>query len=189
MSDDEELSLYAPRSLVDVEPASAEQELVSVAAPAPRVRWGRATALQLAAGGIAGFLVPFCFYVVPQGQLFGAIGLVGDAIWIVIFIISAAVVGVVGGGIPLLVAWLSWLVVSRSRRGLRREMLAAVLGAIGGSLVPSALPFVLMAGIGAPWPFYVGTVLLLGVIPGLAFALWVAAAWRRARKAAADPLS
>jgi hypothetical protein len=180
MSDDAELPSEAPRTLVDPVPTYLPAE---VAAPAPRVRWGRAAALQIVAGGIAGFAVPFCFYVLPQGPLFGEIGLVGQAIWIGVFIVSAAFVALVGAGIPLLVAWRSWLVVSRRRRGLRREVLAVVLGAIGGSLIPSVLPFVVMAAAGASWTLYVVTVLALGGIPGVAFALWVAAAWRRARTA------
>lgn len=151
------------------------------AALVPRVRWGRATAIHLLAGLIAGFMVPFYFFILRQLSTYTG-DVSGLAIWTAICVASAVVVALFGAGIPLLVAWLSWLVVSRHGRGLRRELLAVVLGAIGGSLIPSALPFLFMSSVGSDWTYYAFWLVALGVIPGAAFALWVANAWRRARK-------
>lgn|SRR4051794_20227244 len=177
MSHDEEF----PPSVVPSDPMPDDQKFVQVTALAPRVRWGRATALQLVVGGIAGFVGPiYVFRDGPPGSV------TSQLIWVVIYLISGVVVGVFGGGIPLLVAWLSWLIVSRRpRRRLRKEVLAVVCGAIVGALVPSLLPFLIASDDGAPWRTYAESVLILGGIPGLAFALWVAVAWRRPRKAAA----
>lgn len=136
---------------------------------------GRATALQLVAGGIAGFIVPFSSVVLAPGFRVAEVGP-----WIAISLVSAVLVALFGAGIPLLVAWISWLAVSGSRRGLRREVLAVVFGAIVGSLIVLAF----IAAFGDLW-IYVATVLTLGGMPGVAFALWVAAAWRRERKAPA----
>jgi len=156
-----------------------------VATTVPRVRWGRAATLQLAAGGVAGFLVPFYSYVLPYAGQSDESTSSNQTIWLGISLVSAVVVASVGAGTPLLVAWLSWFVVSRrASRRLRDEVLAVVVGAIAGALVPSAFPFVILALEGSPWWQYAATVVVLGGIPGLAFALWVVAAWHRASRVA-----
>jgi hypothetical protein len=184
MSDDQELPVPAAPMAAPVEPVPVDPSL-KVAGLSPRVHWIPAAALQIVAGGIAGFVVPLF--------LFGSSGshsdLSGQLIWIVVSLVSAGLVGVFGGGIPLLTAWGSWLIVSHRGRRLRREVLAVVLGAIGGGLIASAPAFLFLAAGGSPWPYFVGQVLLVGGVPGLAFAIWVAAAWHRVRKVVSDSLN
>jgi hypothetical protein len=155
-------------------------------APAPHVLWIPAAALQLVAGGIVGFLVPFSMFVVgPSGD---HSVLMNQLIWIAVSLISAAFVALIFGGVPLLAAWITWLIVSRRHRRLRNEMFAVVLGAIGGALILSALTVLaVLSNISdaTGWLFLAIQLLIFGGIPGLAFALWVAAAWRSARKRAA----
>jgi MFS family permease len=182
MSDNGELTRSAAPISAPAEPAPREQPPTGTAL-APRVRWGRAAALQVVAGGVAGFIVPINYFNVDFPSLLTQPA--NLAIMIVMLVISAALVGLIGGGIPLLTAWISWLIVSRRHRRLRYEVLAVVLGALGGSLVASAPAFLYLASYESSWLTYLIQVLLVGGIPGLAFALWVAAAWRRARKAAA----
>lgn len=193
MSDDEE----SPRSsgpplapgdpLPTLKPYSIEAKAPAIKA---RVLWIPAAALQLVGGGVVGFLVPFSMFVVgPSGD---HSVLVNQVIWIVISLISAAFVALILGGVPLLGAWATWLVVSRRRRSLLNEVLAVTLGAIGGALILSALTVLwVLSNISdlTGWLFLAIQLLILGGIPGLAFALWVAAAWHRARKAAAVSLS
>lgn len=181
MSEDAELPSAASHALA--EPV-VPYDLTAVSAPRPRVRWGRAAALQIVAGGIAGFILPFWFFILMQLWLVEETGVSGVVIWIVICAGSGISVALFGAGIPLLSAWLSWLVVSRRKRGRRREVLAVVLGAIGGSLLPCALPLWVIAAVGIPWTYAGLLILLVGCIPGAAFALWVAGAWRRSRRAA-----
>lgn len=183
MSDDEELLRSAEPRLAPVDPVPDEGPY-AIEAPAPRVRWIAAAALHLVAGGIVGFLVPFIGFALKHWGSNSDFTV--DVVWVVISLISAALVGLIGGGIPLLAAWGSWLIVSRRRRRLRREVLAVVLGAIGGGLIASVPAFLYFAASASPLPIYAVQVLLLGGIPALAFALWVAAAWHRARKALAN---
>lgn len=154
-----------------------------LAAPTRSVRWGRVAVLQVVAGSLAGFIYPFWFFILRQWYLVDQTGISGLAVWIAICIGSGVSVALVGAGIPLLSAWFSWLLVSRHRRGLLREVMAVIVGAIGGSLIPSALPFSLFAIGAISWTYSALSVLLVGFVPGAAFALWVAAAWRRARTA------
>jgi MFS family permease len=183
MSDGEERARSAEQAPSTIEPVSGAQP-PSAEALAPRVRWIRAAALQVVAGGVAGFVVPIYYFHLDFPHL--VTQPTNLAITIVMLFISAALVGLIGGGIPLLTAWISWLIVSRRRRRLRTEVLAVVLGALGGSVFASAPAFLYLAANGSPLSFYVVQILLIGGIPALAFALWVAAGWRRARKPTTD---
>jgi hypothetical protein len=152
------------------------------AQPKIRVRWGRATALQLVAGAVAGFFAPLLLFSVGPAD-WNAWDLT-DRVGVVAFLIITSFITLLfGAGLPLLVAWLTWLIVSRRQvRRQRNEVLAVVFGAIGGSVIACAIPILLLVGNGAGIFFFI-PVLAIGGIPALAFALWVAGGWRRMRKA------
>ena len=173
MSDDPEVPRYAARPLT---PGVAEQPVGSLPL-APRVPWGSASKLHIGAGALAGIVVPFALFrtwsITAPGTLMSVL---------FFLLISGALVGLVGGGIPLLSAWVLWLIVSRPRRGLRREVVAVLIGAIAGGAVVSVPTVTIFAG--GSSPILAAAVLVLGGIPGFAFALWVAGAWRRARQEA-----
>ena len=180
MSEDEpsDLPPYTGRAQ-----AVASEALVaerSGAAPrAPRVRWRRITLVHLLAGAVMGFAIPALFFL--------GSGLLTSNVpgYLPILVISAIVVSLIGGGLPLLAAWLTWLVVSRARRGLGREVAAVAGGALIGS-VPIGL---LAAGAFNSWEPTLIVGLLFGVPCAIAFAIWLLVAWRRAPKGPENSLN
>ena len=150
-------------------PASVAAEVDAVLAerysipPAdPRIRWSRIATLQLGAGMVAGFAVP--------ALLFGFSG--GDAVsFIPLALLSAAIVGLVGGGVPLLFGWIVWALVSRARRGPWREVVAVAGGALLGSIVISVVMMTIL-GVGG-----FAAVIAIGVPSAIGFAVWVLVAW------------
>jgi hypothetical protein len=143
-----------------------------VAAEAPRVRWRRITLVHLLAGAVMGFAIPALFFL-GSGLLTSNV-----AGYLPILLISAVVVSLIGGGFPLLAAWLTWLVVSRARRGLGRELAAVA----GGALIGSAPIGILGAGALNSWEPTLIVGLLFGVPCAIGLAIWVLVAWGRAPK-------
>ena len=164
MSDEpEDLPPYTGRPASPVSDDLAV-ERYGVAPVAPRVRWRRATLVQLGAGTVVGFAVPA---IALQGyNFFGTLP---------ILLVAGLAIGIIGGGLPLLGAWITWLVVSRSGRGRGREVAAVVGGAMVGALPVSLLTF----GFWNNWEPVLITILLIGVPSAIGFTIWVLLAWRR----------
>jgi hypothetical protein len=137
---------------------------------APRVPWRRITLVHLLAGGVMGFVVPTLFFLGSNLLTANVLG------YLPILLISAIVVALIGSGPTLLAAWIVWLVVSRARRGLGRELVAVAAGALVGSLPVSLL----LGGFLNSWEPGLLGVLFFGVPSAIGFAIWVLVAWRRA---------
>ena len=158
---------YTGRDSADARDVAAEVGDVLAARYAtppakPRIRWGRIAALHLGAGLVAGFVVPLVMLGTADSSW---------AQWIAVAFISAVVVCLVGGGLPLLLAWVAWALVSRNRRGPWREVGAVVAGALLGSLLVS-VALTALVGLTA-----LTAVLLIGLPSAIGFMIWVLVAW------------
>ena len=85
--------------------------------------------MHLLVAAVMGFFIPALWFL-GSGLLLSNI-----PAYIPILLISAVAVPFIAGGPPLLAAWLAWLLVSRSRRGLWREIIAVAVGALILSLI------------------------------------------------------
>jgi hypothetical protein len=149
MSDPDPVAPYTGRTSEPEAPAS----------PAPRIRWGRMTALQLGAGAVAGFAVP-------------GVAAISDPQWIPIAIVSGFVVALIGGGLPLFGAWLAHVIATRGGRAFGREVGAVVIGALVGAL---PIGLLLMSFVGT---YGLILVAVIGIGSAIGFAIWVLVAWR-----------
>lgn len=134
-------------------------------AAGPRILWRRMTIVQLVAGAAVAFAsVLFLFEFGLQA--------------LPLALLAAGIVTVLAALPPLLVAWVAHRIAVRSSRGPRREVVAVVIGAIAGSLVP-LLVFSAVFGLGArDGLIFSGIVALASAI---GFAIWVWAAWQPKR--------
>lgn len=153
-------------------PAVASEALVAEPSggtlDGPRVRWRRITLVHLLAGALVGFALPAFFLLASSMMTFQVTG------WIPLLLISSLVVALLGG-LPLLAAWITWLLVSRRRRGLGREVAAVAGGALIGSLPVGLLANAFFNS----WQAVLIVEGVLGVPCAIGFAIWVLVAWRR----------
>jgi ABC-type uncharacterized transport system permease subunit len=137
----------------------------------PRIPWRRLAAVQLGAGALVAFIsVLFLFE-------FGLRALP-------LALLAAVLVTVLAALPPVLVAWVAHRAAIRSTRNLRREVVAVVIGALAGSLVP-LLVFSTVLGLGARDGLIFSGI--VAVASAIGFAIWVWLAWRT--KPAADPVN
>jgi hypothetical protein len=141
------------------------------AAEGPRIPWRRVAALQLGAGAFVAFaavlfLFEFGLQAVPLGMF-------------AVLVVTAA-----GALPPFLGALAAHRIATRRGRDRRREVVAVVIGALAGSLVPLVV-FSVWLGLGSPDALaFTG---IVAAASAIGFAIWVLVAWRRKPAATETP--
>jgi hypothetical protein len=139
----------------------------TTAAAGPRIPWSRISVLHFAAASVVAFVAGFLIARNPEYPR-------DLPSWIVVGVLAALVGGPVTAGLTLIGARVAHGVVVRSRRGVGREAVAVVAGALAGAVVISLLLLALTGD-----PFTLVVVPVLGLPAGLGLAVRVLMAWRR----------
>jgi Na+/proline symporter len=150
---------------------SDESAAVPDSAAGPRIPWRRIAAVHVGAGALVAFIsVLFIFDFEAQAVPLG--------------LLAALIVTALAALPPFLGALFAHRLAIRRGRDRRREILAVVLGALIGSIVPVVV-FSIWLGVGSPESL--GFTGLVAVASAAGFAIWVLVAWRRRRMDAEAP--
>jgi hypothetical protein len=144
-------------------------DVTQTRAAGPRIRWGRIAAVHFPAAALVSFAAGFLIVrnpAYPQDL----------ASWISVGVFAALFGGTVTAGLTLLGARLAHAIAGRPGRGLRREVVAVIIGAAAGAAVISLFLLITTREVST-----LLVIPVLGLAAGGGVAIWVAAAWRGAR--------